>query len=99
MPVQTNQTKSTSFQTTLAELEDKIAHFLLDNLEQSSLSPGQASQIAKFFLELFPEDISEQELEERLASLDQQFFNHLQSGDFTTALQLIQDKERNSNHE
>ena len=71
------------------QLENQIATFLLDKLENIRPSPDQVKTIARFFLELVPEDSSNEEIRTILLKLDDNVMKVIKQGNFEKAMQMI----------
>lgn len=71
------------------QIEKIVADFLLTELQAIRITPSQAASIAELFLEVLPEDITEQQTTAILLRLNSEFFNLLKTGQFKEAKQFI----------
>lgn len=60
--------------TLLFKVEQDLARLLLDKMESFQMSFERASQIAKFVLAHFPENLTDQQVIQFLPSLDNEFY-------------------------
>ena len=57
----------------LKNIETQIAEFLVGRLERANITLERASEIARFVLESLPEDLSDEEVEQIIPKLDDEF--------------------------
>lgn len=57
----------------LNKLELEIAQLLLDKLEHLEVTPEQVSQIAKFTLQALPDNLSDEQIDNIIPSLDDHY--------------------------
>ena len=55
------------------EVEQEIANFLIDGLEDQEITPEQAIQIAKFVIKVIPEKMTDQQMLAIIPKLDDEF--------------------------
>lgn len=56
------------------EIEKEIARLLIDKLEHLEITPNRASEIARFTLSTLPEDLTDDQLEKIIPSLDDRYY-------------------------